>query len=73
VRKYLQFTNIPELLELFPLDPWSRRGLIEVLRRANIGYVYTPTTMGAMSFRLHSREDFDLAFKLAKAYYEEDN
>lgn len=73
MRKYLQFTNIPELLELFPLDPWSRKGLIEVLRKAKIGYNYTPTTMGAMSFRLHSKEEFDLAFKLAKAYYEEDD
>lgn len=73
MRKYLQFTNIPELLELFPLDKWSRQGLIKVLGKAGIGYAYTPTTMGEMSFRIHTKEEFDRALKLAKVYYEEEN
>lgn len=70
--KRIQFTNIPELNELWPLDPWSRKLIIELLRQNQIGYVYSPTTMGEPAFRLHTRDEFDRAKRIVQEY-EEDN
>lgn len=70
--KRIQFTNIPELSELWPLDPWSRKLMIELFRQHGLGYVYSPTTMGEPSFRMHSREEFNQGKKILQDYYEND-
>jgi hypothetical protein len=72
MKKRIQFTNIPELKELWPLDPWSRKLIIELLRQNQLGYLYSPTTMGEPAFRLHTREEFDQAKRIVQAYEEED-
>ncbi len=64
----IQFTNIPELLEIFPLDKWSRNHATRILGIHQIGYAFTPTTMSEYALRFATREDFDLAKRLLQEH-----
>jgi len=64
----IQFTNIPELREVFALDKWSRDHMVSLLDNRQIGYDIVPTTMAAPAFRFRTREDFDLAKRLIQEH-----
>jgi hypothetical protein len=53
-----------DLLEIWPIDNWSRKKAIEILDHYKIGFQYVPTTMGTMAFRFNTKEDFKLALGL---------
>ncbi len=57
----IQFTNIPELNEIFAIDKWSRDHINRLMGIHQIGYDVVQTTMAAPAFRFRTREDFDLA------------
>lgn len=57
----IAFTNIPELLEIFPLDPWSRKHIIEILDNLNMEYGYASTSLGIPAIRLKDKDSFDKA------------
>jgi hypothetical protein len=64
----IQFTNIPELREVFALDRWSRDHMVRLLGNRQIGYDIVQTTMAAPAFRFRTREDFDLAKRLIQEH-----
>ena len=64
----IQFTNIPELREIFALDKWSRDHITNLMEINQIGYDVVPTTMAAPAFRFRTREDFDLAKRLIQEH-----
>lgn len=64
----IQFTNIPELLEIFALDKWSRDHMTRLLGNHQIGYDVVPTTMAAPAFRFRTRENFDHAKRLIQEH-----
>ena len=64
----IQFTNIPELREVFALDKWSRDHITSLMGIHQIGYDEVPTTMAAPAFRFRTREDFDLAKRLIQEH-----
>ncbi len=59
-----QYTINPILLEIFPIDNWSRKKIILSLNK--IGYDYVPTTMGECSLRFRSETDYQQALNIIK-------
>lgn len=66
-----QYTINHPLLEIFPLDKWSRKKIILSLNK--VGYAYTPTTMGECSLRFHNQEDFNLALSIVSKIEMDEN
>ena len=64
----IQFTNIPELREVFALDKWSRDHIDYLMEINQIDYDVVPTTMAAPAFRFRTREDFDRAKRLIQEH-----
>jgi len=64
----IQFTNIPELLEIFALDKWSRDHITRLMGMHQIGYDVVPTTMASPAFRFRTRENFDHAKRLIQEH-----
>ena len=64
----IQFTNIPELREIFAIDKWSRDHILRLLGNQQIGFDVVQTTMEAPAFRFRTREDFDLAKRLIQEH-----
>ncbi len=64
----IQFTNIPELFEIFPIDKWSRDHMTRLLGNHQIGYDVVHTTMDTPAFRFRTRENFNLAKRLIQEH-----
>lgn len=60
----IQFTNIPELYEIFAVDKWSRDHITRLMGIHQIGYDVVPTTLSAPAFRFRNPEQFGQALEL---------
>lgn len=64
----IQCTYNSELLEIFPIDKWSRDHSTRLLGIHQIGYVFTPTTMTEYSLRFNNQADYELARQLIQEH-----
>lgn len=60
------FTLNEAELEIWPIDDWSRKKVYLILGKNQIGYEYMPTTMGTVSLRFRTFEDYKKALELIK-------
>lgn len=61
-----QYTITPLLMEVWPVDNWSRKLICECLEKNSIRFEYAYTTMGAPAIKFLSHKDYELAYNLIK-------
>ena len=58
------YTLTEALLEIWPMDKWSREKILLILGNNQIGFDVVPTTMNTYSFRFRNKEDYYTAKQL---------
>lgn len=61
-----QITVNEYLLEIWPIDKWSREKTLSILHNNNIEYTLEATTMGEPSFKLRNKLDYTRTIKLIR-------
>ncbi len=61
-----QYTVTPLSMEIWPLDKWSRKLIIECLEKNQIRVDQVYTSMGEPAFKFRNHKDFEFAYKLIK-------
>ncbi len=61
-----QYTITPILMEIWPLDKWSRKLILDCLEKNNIKINLVLTTMGEPAIKFKDNKDFERAYTLIK-------
>ena len=56
----------PKLMEIWPVDEWSRKIVTTAITDAGINYNLNPTTMGHPALRFATSEDYEKALSIIK-------
>ncbi len=66
MKKRPQLTVNPLLMNIWPIDPWSRQVIREALEKNNIIAEDTPTTMGQPALKFKNEKDYEQALSIIK-------
>lgn len=56
----------PSLMEIWPIDEWSRKIIIEAISSQGITYSLNQTTMGTPALKMNTTEDYEQALSIIK-------
>lgn len=61
-----QYTINPLMMEIWPLDKFSRTLIIKALYESNLTFDFNPTTMGEPAIKFTNNKHYEQAIKIIK-------